>query len=124
MAKGTLVKVEPNGTITSVRVEDKKGWTVEQLYHLIGCSIVEGLRVVYDQKPRIAYVDENARLGIRGRPTPPVNPKATEMFRAYYGPDAAEILGVAVVWIPDPIEGVGRRGVLSTRRTRAAQNAE
>jgi hypothetical protein len=115
MAKGTLVKIEPNGTLNPVRIENPKGWTVEELYRLIGngCDIVEGLRVNYEEKPRIAYVDENARIAIRGRPIPPVNAKATEMYRAYYGPSAKEILGVAVVWIPDPAEG---RKVLSTRK--------
>lgn len=121
MAKGTLVKIEPNGTITPVRVENPKGWTMGELYHLIGngCDIVEGLRVNYDQKPCIAYVDENARIAIRGRPIPPVNAKATEMYRAYYGPSAKEILGVAVVWIPD-----AEKKVLSTRKTKAKRAAE
>lgn len=118
MAKGTLIKIDPNGTLTHIRVEDQKGWTVQQLYHLIGngCDIVEGLRIIYDEKPRIAYVDEHARIAIGGRPIPPVNAKATELYRAYYGPAAKELLGVAVIWTPDEVEGVGRRGVISLRR--------
>lgn len=103
MARGTLVKIEPNGTLTHIRVENPKGWTVGELYHLIGngCDMVEGISVRYDEKPRIAYVDEDARIPREGRPIPPVNRKATELYREYYGPAAGEIVGVALVWIPD-----------------------
>ena len=122
MAKGTLVKIEPNGTLTHVRVESPAGWTVEQLYHLIGCEIVEKINVRYDEHSRIAFVDEEARVEKVGKTPPPVNPKATQMGADAYRLQVEAtkpILGVAVVWVPDGTPGVGRRGVISTRRKKA-----
>jgi len=124
MSKGTLVKVSPNGTIEHVRVENPQGWTIDQLYHLIGCEVVERIAVRYDQHTRVAYVDEEAKLQKHGKPLPPVNTKATEWFRDYHGPTAKPLLGVVVLWIPDETSGVGRRGVISTRRKKAKDGDE
>jgi hypothetical protein len=102
MAKGYLVKVDHEGTITRTRIDRVTGPTVKEIQDQLGGYFAQ-IGVLFEGSQRTAYIDEDAKLPKRGKPLPPVNPYATRMVQEYYADrgKTVDILGNIVIWIPD-----------------------
>lgn len=115
MSTGTLVKIEPTGTITRIRCESKAGPTHVELQDAVGGYYAK-IGVVYEGKKRVGHIDEDAKMKAPAR-RPPLNPLATRMVQEYYadGGMTVDILGNLVVWIPDEKPAAKESFTLSRR---------
>ena len=93
---GTMVLLKTDGT--EEHIESKK-LDLHKMYDLIGCSIVERVKVRYEGKVRDCYLDEE---GLYHQTAP--NPAVKKMAEDYYGAPCQIFMGNAVIWIPGETE--------------------
>lgn len=89
---GTMVLITPDG---SESYHEAKKLDIHKVYELIGCNIVERVKVRYDGKIRDCYLDEEG-LYRQGQS----NPRVRQLAEAYYGRPCQTFMGAGVVWIP------------------------
>jgi hypothetical protein len=91
---GTLYRLDVDGTVTTERHEGKGPAKLEQLQRLVG-GYIERVRVVYMDRHRDAYINEEGLLH-----NLPRNRHATALLAPlYYG---CQLHGPCVIWVPDP----------------------
>lgn len=99
MATGELVKIEPGGEITRLRIDRKTGPTMVEIRSTIGGGYYAQLGMIFEGKKRVGYVDEDAKCK---KNPPPVNAYATRMVQEFYPEGGTvDILGSVGVWVPD-----------------------
>lgn len=83
------ILIDVDGTETTVSpANPKKGFTLDEMYKLIGCELVELIPLPHNQE---MWVDEEGK--IKGAP---INRKATQVFQAAIGAFDA-IVGKALI---------------------------
>ena len=90
----TLIKVD--GTKKTVTPRNKQnGFALEEVYELLGCSMVQCVRVGEGRQARNMLMDEEGKL--REGWLEKINETATEMFQTTYGPGADVIVGDVLI---------------------------
>jgi hypothetical protein len=95
MSTGTLVTIQPDGTVKRERIEKKKGAELQDLQKAVG-GYIERVRVKFEGRTRDAYVNEDGfghRLAF--------NRTATALLAPPYK-GSTSLVGPLAIWIPDP----------------------
>lgn len=77
-------------------VHESKKFDIKKAYELIGCDLVERIKVRYEGKVRDAYLDEEGFL----KPNPEMNLKIMHYAAGYYNQPVQDFVGNAVIWVP------------------------
>ena len=95
MAKGTLVRIAPDGEITEHRCEKSTGFEYPMMRDLVG-GYIERVKVRYNGVLRDCYVDEEGLIK-RLEYNPAITGMLDGAFKNYTG----TIHGPGVIWVPD-----------------------
>ena len=95
MGMGTMVLVKTDGTY---EFHPAKKFDIKFAYRLIGCELVEVIKVRFRGRVREAYLDEE---GLVRSGTIKLNPEIRKLAADYYGAPIQEFAGHAVIWCPN-----------------------
>lgn len=89
---GVMVLIGTDGKET---YHEAKKFDIHKAYDLIGCSLVQPIKVRYEGRVREAWLDEEGFWNQDEQ-----NPKIKRMAEDYYGRECQVFMGPAVVWVP------------------------